>query len=456
MTARAPLRVTIPAIVFLLGVFLAAFSLAWELSASVKRSEEAAREGARTVGTLIADGVESAFHYGDEAEARSRLSHATADRTVTTAVLFDEKDRVLFATRFQLEGVAAAATPFGEWAQAFPAIRATLQGRIERNARGDRLTTLYPVLLSVGPGGGVATRVGLLAIEHDLGPEIAAARHGALIRSLAFAVCLSLACLLTWVVIHRVVTRRVVSLVSATRAVAIGEEPPAPLTGGDELAELSAAFSQMARTVRADRDELKRREQTFRELIENGSDIIMSLDGEGRIAFASPSLTRLLGYPLDEVLGRPLVELCHPEDAPRLVTTLLDAGRGTRPEGTWDLQLRFRHFNGALRQIEAIGRPVREEAGASHVVSARDVTERAELEERLRQAQKMEAIGRLAGGVAHDFNNLLTAILGFGDVLREKLRTSHPGALSDVDEIVRAGERAASLTKQLLAFSRKQ
>jgi signal transduction histidine kinase/CheY-like chemotaxis protein len=86
---------------------------------------------------------------------------------------------------------------------------------------------------------------------------------------------------------------------------------------------------------------------------------------------------------------------------------------------------------------------------------ARDVTQRKVLERQFLQSQKMEAVGLLAGGIAHDFNNLLTAILGYSELLRDRLK-SHPDALADVDEITRAGERASRLTRQLLTFSRKQ
>jgi two-component system, cell cycle sensor histidine kinase and response regulator CckA len=119
------------------------------------------------------------------------------------------------------------------------------------------------------------------------------------------------------------------------------------------------------------------------------------------------------------------------------------------------IALRLRHRDGSWRTLSFIGGPLPPETGMRGlIINARDLTERQQLETQLRVSQKMEGIGRLAGGIAHDFNNLLTAILGYAELMESQLEDE--GLKSELREIRLAGERAAALTRQLLAFSRKQ
>ena len=195
-------------------------------------------------------------------------------------------------------------------------------------------------------------------------------------------------------------------------------------------------------------------EERYRLLVENAADVITLLDGQGRVTFVSPSITRVLGYPPGEVLGRPLRDFAHEDDAKILAAAMDEALlRGSTPliKG-----LRFRHRDGNWRIIEGTAaRLVESDGSVGLVTTGRDTTERVQLEGQLHQAQKMEAVGRLAGGVAHDFNNLLTVILGYSNLLLDQLDQSHV-LYQEVDEIKRAADRAATLTQQLLTFSRKQ
>jgi two-component system, cell cycle sensor histidine kinase and response regulator CckA len=125
--------------------------------------------------------------------------------------------------------------------------------------------------------------------------------------------------------------------------------------------------------------------------------------------------------------------------------------------GSGNLEFELIGLRGARRWLETHAVPLRGPAGEVRAALSvtRDVTERRRLEEQLVQAQRMEAVGRLAGGIAHDFNNLLTGILGYSDILRAGLAEDDP-LRADADEVRKAADRAASLTRQLLAFSRRQ
>jgi PAS domain S-box-containing protein len=203
---------------------------------------------------------------------------------------------------------------------------------------------------------------------------------------------------------------------------------------------------------------LRRRDEYVRRLFQHAHDSIHIIDERGVSVFDSS--TEVLGYELAEVLGRDNSDRLHPEDRDRALTALrnvFSAGRGG------PVVYRIRHRDGTWRSYEAIGtRHVDDDGRVLAIVNTREITERlraeAELEklqEQLRHAQKLEEIGRLAGGIAHDFNNLLTAILGYAEQLEDYLERDSP-AHADLLQIRRAGERAAELTRHLLAFSRKQ
>jgi PAS domain S-box-containing protein len=199
---------------------------------------------------------------------------------------------------------------------------------------------------------------------------------------------------------------------------------------------------------------LRASEERFRALVENSSDALLLIDVEGRITYLSPSSERHLGWAPEQLVGRSILDFLHTEDrdlvGARLVETL------GHPGTPISAQVRFHHADGSWRIMDGVGvNRLDDPAVGGIVINARDITERRRLEEQLRQAQKMEAVGQLAGGVAHDFNNLLTAILGYCHLILDEVPDEDP-LRPDLLEIQSAGERAASLTRQLLAFSRRQ
>jgi PAS domain S-box-containing protein len=201
------------------------------------------------------------------------------------------------------------------------------------------------------------------------------------------------------------------------------------------------------------RTHLVEQEELFRLITENAADMIAVVDVNGKRLYNSPSYEKILGYSTEELYSTGSVEQVHPDDLDKVQKAAAEAqqtGLGT------SLEYRMRHKDGSWRTLESRASAVLKHGHVEKlVVVNRDVTERKRLEEQFRQSQKMEAIGRLSGGVAHDFNNLLGVIIGYGEVLQDGTAPDSP-LRPCVDEMLKAGHRAASLTRQLLAFSRQQ
>jgi len=188
--------------------------------------------------------------------------------------------------------------------------------------------------------------------------------------------------------------------------------------------------------------------------VEQAAEAILMTDPEGTISYVNPAFERVTGYTRAEVIGlNPRILKSGKHDQPFYETLWSTLRRGD----VWSGRVVNRRKDGTLYEAEAVISPVRDLAAriVNYVAVQRDVTRESQLEEQVRQSQKIEAVGRLAGGVAHDFNNLLTIIGGYCDLLLDRLGAEDPSR-GHIGEIKKAADRATSLTRQLLAFSRRQ
>ena len=223
----------------------------------------------------------------------------------------------------------------------------------------------------------------------------------------------------------------------------------ATATAASAAADAARADAEAAHQSRAHDEAL------FRSLTERSLEFVAILDPDGRFRYVSPSAERTVGVEAPLLVGTRPADLVHADDRDGMLETfaaLLREGPGAVAE----ISVRLRHADGSWRAFEGDGQNLMHDPFVRGItMNVRDVTARVELETQLRQALKMEAVGHLAGGVAHDFNNLLTVIGAHRSFLMDECEPaseSHADAVAIKD----ASDRAAALTGQLLAFSRKQ
>jgi len=237
------------------------------------------------------------------------------------------------------------------------------------------------------------------------------------------------------------------------------EDRPAEVEGPflTEERHLLTSFAEMVTSAWERwqaRDELTRSEERYRSLVTASSQVIWTTDRDGAVVEDIPSLRALTGQTREELLAPGgWLQPVHPEDRARAA----EAWRGcVRTRTLYEIEYRIRAADGSYRHLAVRGVPVLDERGAVRewIGASTDVTERVRLQREFLQAQKMEAVGRLAGSVAHDFNTMLAVINGFAELCLDGTPEADPRR-AHLRQVLRAGERANALTRQLLVFSRK-
>ncbi len=230
-----------------------------------------------------------------------------------------------------------------------------------------------------------------------------------------------------------------------------------PVKGG----QLVAFLHDITERKRAEKELLESRKE-YCDLVEGIPDLITRVDTEGRILFVNHTALEIFGLAPEECIGRPAFDFIHREDREPTVTAFQAWQRGC--EEIFTFENRQVAIDGREHVMAWLIRAEHDKNGAvcGFASTARDITDRrkdeeekAKLESQLHQAQKLESVGSLAGGVAHDFNNMLSVILGHASMSLNKVESTHP-LYSHLEGIRNAAERSADLTRQLLAFARKQ
>ncbi len=225
----------------------------------------------------------------------------------------------------------------------------------------------------------------------------------------------------------------------------------------NEKGEITAAimvFPEITELKRAE-TELRKSEDKYRRILETIADGYHEVDLRGNLVLVNDSLCEIIGYSREELLGMNYSQLMDEENSRLIFRAYNQVFISGEANPGFDYEIT--RSDGSQRRVSVSISVIHDSEGELSGFRGifRDVTESKRMEDQLRQAAKMEAIGRLAGGVAHDFNNILTAVMGYSSILSEQLPKDSPSQ-EKLNQIARAAGRAADLTRQLLAFSRKQ
>ncbi|MBN2102671.1 PAS domain S-box protein [bacterium] len=220
-----------------------------------------------------------------------------------------------------------------------------------------------------------------------------------------------------------------------------------------EVTGVVLAFQDISEQMRFERA-LKESEERFRSVVENSHTGIMVVNQEFRCIYANKELIELLGYTEREILNRDFRMFLSDYEKNLFTEHKIQIERGEKVPSRDDFEVIRK--DGEKRQMQVVVSTVRSPEGHPQtVIQLLDITERNRLEQQLRHAQKMKAVGTLAGGVAHDFNNIMTAIRGCTDLVISQIEKNDP-IYQDLREVQVSAERASDLTRQLLFFSRNQ
>ncbi|TAE99859.1 MAG: HAMP domain-containing protein [Oscillatoriales cyanobacterium] len=440
-----PLRFSIPVILMIFGSLLGLFSFQREVEHSYRRQEEQGISNLKFSANQSSGMLEYLYRRGDVEEVEIAISKLGSDRNIRLALLCDENDTIIFATRYELRNQPASNISLPHYLLAeFSQVREIMSGEVKLAENRESTWAIYPVLLGAKPGEVRPSRVGILLIEYDILLMKQQAYADALYRSTETSIGLALFCVIVWLFFHKTLTGRAARLVAVSNNFSKGKlDDRAQLGGSDELAQIAAAFNEMAERIQSHTEALQESEKRFRTLVSNipGAVYRLVFDSDWKIQFISDGIAEISGYPAANFINTPVgvfQSIIDPKDAAMVEKTIKKSivkkrnytieYRIIRPDKSvrWvsDKGQGIFNENGDLLWLDGVivdsTKRKRAEAELHQTLQLKDelaataTAQAKQLEQALQliQTEKMSSLAQMIAGVAHEINNPVNFIHG--------------------------------------------
>ncbi|NJR23250.1 MAG: PAS domain-containing protein [Richelia sp. CSU_2_1] len=428
------------------GSFLGLFSFEREVYLSYRRQEEQGISDLKFSANQISGMLEYFYRRGDVEQVEIAISKLGSDPHLRMALLFDENNRVIVATRYEFRNRSIDQISLPNYLPAeFSQVREIMSGEVKLAENKDSNWAIYPIPLGAKPGEIRPSRIGILLLEYDLLSVKQQTYEDALKRSIETSIALAVFCTIVWLFFEKTLTARAARLVTASNNFSKGElSDRAQLGGSDEIAQIAVAFNHMVDRIQSDTEVLQSSEKRFRTLVSNitGAVYRLVLDSDWKIEFVSDGISEISGYPASDFINnkvRNFNKIIHPDDAV-MVKRMID--KRIFKKQNYILEYRIIRADSSLRWVSDKGQGIFNENGdllwLDGVIF--DITKRKQAEAELHQTlqlkdrlaevanhraqklkqtlqdlqqtqaqliqtEKMSSLGQMVAGVAHEINN---------------------------------------------------
>jgi len=396
-------------------------------------------------------------------QVQAELSSIGASADLLKALIISDDGKVVASSKLSQVGHDASyilKEDYKKFNSIFISSRNNLKSKLWLSEDQKNLYASYPIVLGLKKSENLLeNRVGIIYSQVDLSWIEREVQQALKVKIIPMLLMLGIMAILFTFFLNTHITRRVSNInAAASEFTSSGYESRADVSGKDELGDLAISFNNMAETVSRQNEELVKKEEKLSLVLNSMEEGVITIYENGLIQSFNKSAESLFGYSEDEVLGKN-VNITMPEPYRSQHDDILKKYLHTGEA----------HIIGIGRDVPAVHKdgtlftmhlsvselPMFIEGQRIFIGTCRDVTLEREQDQKLRHSQKMDALGKLTGGIAHDYNNMLGVIIGYAELMIDKL-TDNPKLLKYANEIHYAGTRGAKLTKKLLSFSRKK